>query len=100
VLVGPRGVGKATFARGLACACCARRRPGAAAASARPATASSLGNHPDVDWLVPDGKAGTISVDSARACHVRQAHAPYEGPATSSSSTPPTPSARAPATPC
>ena len=31
--------------------------------------------------MLPDGKAGTISVDSARACHVRQAHAPYEGPA-------------------
>jgi DNA polymerase-3 subunit delta' len=39
------------------------------------------GNHPDVNWLLPDGKAGTISVDSARACHLRQAHAPYEGPA-------------------
>jgi DNA polymerase-3 subunit delta' len=81
VLVGPRGVGKATFARGLGCALLCRARPGLGCGQCPTCTRVLAGNHPDVDWLVPDGKAGTISVDSARAAHVRQAHAPYEGPA-------------------
>lgn len=81
VLVGPRGVGKATFARGLGCALLCRERPGLGCGACPACQRVLAGNHPDVDWLVPDGKAGTISVDAARACHVRQAHAPYEGPA-------------------
>jgi DNA polymerase-3 subunit delta' len=81
VLVGPRGVGKATFARGLGCALLCRERPGLGCGACPTCQRVLAGNHPDVDWLVPDGKAGMISVDSARACHVRQAHAPYEGPA-------------------
>lgn len=81
VLVGPRGVGKATFARGLACALLCPQRPAQGCGECPTCRRVLAGNHPDVDWLLPDGKAGTISVDSARACHVRQAHAPYEGPA-------------------
>lgn len=81
VLVGPRGVGKATFARGLGCALLCRERPGLGCGGCPTCQRVLAGNHPDVDWLLPDGKAGLISVDSARACHVRQAHAPYEGPA-------------------
>ncbi len=81
VLVGPRGVGKATFARGLACALLCPQRPGLGCGECTTCQRVLGGNHPDVNWLLPDGKAGTISVDSARACHLRQAHAPYEGPA-------------------
>ncbi|HEY8379651.1 MAG TPA: hypothetical protein VIK91_24330, partial [Nannocystis sp.] len=81
VLVGPRGVGKATFARGLGCALLCPARPGLGCGECSTCRRVLAGNHPDVDWLVPDGKAGLISVDSARACHVRQTHAPYEGPA-------------------
>ena len=81
VLVGPRGVGKATFARGLACALACRERPGGGCGACATCRRVLAGNHPDVDWLLPDGKAGTISAESARACAVRQAHAPYEGPA-------------------
>lgn len=81
VLVGPRGVGKATFARGLACALLCPQRPAQGCGACPTCQRVLAGNHPDVDWLLPDSKAGTISVDSARACHVRQAHAPYEGPA-------------------
>lgn len=81
VLVGPRGVGKATFARGLACALLCPQRPGLGCGACSTCQRVLGGNHPDVNWLVPDGKAGTISVDSARACHLRQVHAPYEGPA-------------------
>ena len=81
MLVGPRGVGKATFARGLACALLCPQRPAQGCGECPTCRRVLAGNHPDVDWLLPDGKAGTISVDSARACHVRQAHAPYEGPA-------------------
>ncbi len=81
VLVGPRGVGKATFARGLGCALLCRARPGLGCGACPTCQRVLAGNHPDVDWLVPDGKAGTISVDAARACHVRQAHAPYEADA-------------------
>ena len=81
MLVGPRGVGKATFARGLACGLLCRERPGHGCGVCVTCQRVLAGNHPDVDWLLPDSKAGTISVDSARACHVRQAHAPYEGEA-------------------
>ncbi len=81
VLVGPRGVGKATFARGLACALLCREQPGRGCGACTTCHRVLGGNHPDVNWLLPDGKAGTISVDSARACHLRQSHAPYEGPA-------------------
>jgi DNA polymerase-3 subunit delta' len=81
VLVGPRGVGKATFARGLACALLCPQQPGLGCGVCPTCQRVLGGNHPDVNWLLPDGKAGTISVDSARACHLRQAHAPYEGPA-------------------
>ena len=80
VLVGPRGVGKATFARGLACALLCPRAPARGCGACPTCHRVLAGHHPDVDWLVPDSKAGTISVDNARACHVRQAHAPYEGP--------------------
>ncbi len=81
VLVGPRGVGKATFARGLACALLCPERPAQGCGVCLTCQRVLAGNHPDVDWLLPDSKAGTISVDSARACHVRQSHAPYEGKA-------------------
>ena len=79
VLVGPRGVGKATFARGLACALLCPERPAQGCGVCTTCHRVLAGNHPDVDWLLPDSKAGTISVDSARACHIRQSHAPYEG---------------------
>jgi len=79
VLVGPRGVGKATFARGLGCALLCPQRPGLGCGACPTCQRVLAGNHPDVDWLVPDSKAGLISVDAARACHVRQTHAPYEG---------------------
>ena len=78
MLVGPRGVGKATFARGLACALLCPERPGQGCGVCNTCQRVLAGHHPDVDWLLPDGKAGTISVEAARACHVRQAHAPYE----------------------
>lgn len=81
VLVGPRGVGKATFARGLACGLLCPERPGVGCGVCTTCQRVLTGNHPDVDWLLPDGKAGTISVEAARACHIRQAHAPYEGKA-------------------
>ena len=78
VLVGPRGVGKATFARGLACAMLCPQAPGRGCGECPTCRRVLLGHHPDVDWLTPDGKAGQISVDAARATHVRQSHAPYE----------------------
>jgi DNA polymerase-3 subunit delta' len=78
VLVGPRGVGKATFARGLACALVCPDAPGRGCGVCVTCRRVLAGNHPDADWLVPDTKSGGISVEAARACHVRQAHAPYE----------------------
>jgi DNA polymerase-3 subunit delta' len=79
VFVGPRGVGKATFARGLGCALLCPERPGLGCGACPTCQRVLAGNHPDVDWLLPDSKAGLISVEAARACHVRQTHAPYEG---------------------
>ncbi len=78
VLVGPRGVGKATFARGLAAAMLCPQLPGRGCGQCVTCQRVAHGQHTDVDWLTPDTKAGTISVDSARACHVRQSHGPYE----------------------
>lgn len=78
MLVGPRGIGKATLARGLAAALlCPSGGCGACPVCRRVAA----GTHPDVDWLVPAGSGGQITIDSARECHVRQASGPYEGDA-------------------
>jgi DNA polymerase-3 subunit delta' len=81
MLVGPRGIGKATLARALACALLCNVAPGLGCEGSSCGICSRVlaGNHPDVDWLLPEGAAGQIPIDAARACHLRQQNAPYEG---------------------
>lgn len=81
MFIGPRGVGKATLARGLACALLCPERPTIGCGRCGVCRRVLAGSHPDVDWLTPEGKGGQILIDAARACHVRQQSAPYEGPA-------------------
>ncbi|MCA9638031.1 MAG: hypothetical protein KC420_18510, partial [Myxococcales bacterium] len=81
MLIGPRGIGKATLARGLACALLCPRAPGRGCGECPVCRRIQAGAHPDVDWLLPEGSGGQITIDSARACHVRQAGGPYEGAA-------------------
>ncbi len=78
MFVGPRGIGKATLARGLASALLCTEAPGRGCGRCSTCQRIAGGTHPDVDWLLPVGKAGQITIDSARACHVRQANGPYE----------------------
>ena len=78
MFVGPRGIGKATLARGLASALLCRVAPGRGCGACTHCARVQAGRHPDVDWLLPAGKAGQITIDSARECHLRQANGPYE----------------------
>ncbi len=78
MFVGPRGIGKATLARGLAQALLCKTAPNRGCGSCTICLRIAARTHPDVDWLLPAGKAGQITIDSARACHVRQANGPYE----------------------
>jgi len=79
MLVGPRGIGKATLARGLACGLLCTAAPGRGCGVCGICQRVLAGTHPDVDWLRPEGAAGQITIDAARACHLRQQSAPYEG---------------------
>ena len=79
MLVGPRGIGKATLARGLACALLCPVAPARGCGACGVCQRVLAGTHPDVDWLRPEGAAGQITIDAARACHLRQQSAPYEG---------------------
>ncbi len=81
ILMGPRGVGKETFARGLACALLCRARPGVGCGECSVCQRALARNHPDLTYLLPSGASGSISVKDARACQLRQANAPYEADA-------------------
>ncbi len=78
---GPHGVGKARVATGLACALLCPQRPRVGCGSCPVCTRVVARRHPDVTYLEPSGAGQSIKVDDARACHVRVASAPYEGPA-------------------
>jgi len=79
MFVGPRGIGKATLARSLAAALLCKEAPERGCGECSTCQRVAAGSHPDVDWLLPTSKAGQITIDSARACHLRQANGPYEG---------------------
>ncbi len=79
LLVGPRGVGKAQLARGIAAALLCPERPAVGCGSCSVCTRVASRRHPDVTYLEPSGGGRVISVDDARACHVTVANAPYEG---------------------
>lgn len=66
ILMGPRGIGKAALARGLACALHCRVQPSVGCGTCDTCR-RILGNlHPDVEWVTPDEPGGSIKVDVAR----------------------------------
>lgn len=78
VLAGPRGIGKATLARGLACALVCKRAP-ARGCGECDACRRLLGNrHTDLRWLEGEGKSRTIATGPAREAALRAQHAPFE----------------------
>lgn len=79
--MGPRGIGKETLARGLACALLCRARPGLGCGECSICRRVLARNHPDLTYLEPSGAGGSIAVADARACQIRQASAPYEADA-------------------
>jgi len=81
VLVGPRGVGKATLARGLGCALHCREQPGVGCGACPICRRVRDGNHVGVEWIVPEGPGGKIKVEQARTLRNRLQHAPFEGDA-------------------
>ena len=79
IFMGPRGIGKAALARGLACALHCPERP-AQGCGACVTCQRILGNvHAGVEWVVPDSEGGTIKVEPARELSHRLQHAPFEG---------------------
>lgn len=79
IFMGPRGIGKAALARGLACALHCSVRP-AVGCGTCPACHRILTNaHTGVEWVVPETAGGKIKVEVARELSNRLQHAPFEG---------------------
>ncbi|MEX1368731.1 MAG: AAA family ATPase [Nannocystaceae bacterium] len=79
IVMGPRGIGKATLARGLACALHCPVRPAVGCGTCPSCHRVLTGLHAGVEWLVPDSDGGKIKVDVARQLSNRLQHAPFEG---------------------
>ena len=79
ILVGPQGVGKATLARGLACALHCTARPNVGCGECPACRRVLSGMHAGVEWVVPEGAGGSIKVAVARDLANRLEHAPFEG---------------------
>ncbi|MBX7081469.1 MAG: AAA family ATPase [Nannocystaceae bacterium] len=81
LLVGPRGVGKATTARAIAAAlhCSVARGRGCGRCSACQRIAANL--HAGVEWVAPEAPGGKIKVELARELAARLQLAPFEGDA-------------------
>ncbi|MFV8755570.1 ATP-binding protein [Nannocystaceae bacterium ST9] len=78
VLAGSRGIGKATLARGLACALICEQAP-ALGCGRCDACRRLLGNrHTDLRRLEGEGKSRTIATAAAREVALRAQHAPFE----------------------
>ncbi len=81
VFAGPRGIGKATLARGLACALCCEVAPASGCGRCDTCRRLLAGNHTDLRWLEGEGKSRTISTAAAREAALRAQHAPFEAKA-------------------
>jgi len=81
VFSGSRGIGKATLARGLACALICQRAP-AIGCGQCDACRRLLGNrHTDLRRLEGEGKSRMVSTGAAREVALRAQHAPFEAKA-------------------
>ncbi len=79
IFMGPRGIGKAVVARGMACALHCTVRP-AVGCGTCPSCHRVLTNaHAGVEWVVPEVEGGKIKVEAARELANRLQHAPFEG---------------------
>lgn len=83
LLVGPRGVGKSTLARGLGCALHCPVQPGVGCGECVQCRRVLDDHHTDVVRIEPkkDSKSGTIDTASAKALATSIHNAPYESPA-------------------
>jgi DNA polymerase III subunit delta' len=83
VFVGPKGVGKAALARGLACALHCEDAAGVGCGRCSTCRRILAGHHAGVEWVTPDPAAasGKIKVETARELANRLQLAPFEGPA-------------------
>lgn len=79
LFIGPRGVGKACVARGLACALHCSVAPAVGCGTCTDCQRIAADNHAGVEWVVPEGPGGMIKVDAARGLANRLQHAPFEG---------------------
>lgn len=78
VLAGPRGIGKATLARGLACALVCKRAPARGCGECDACRRLLANRHTDLRWLEGEGKSRTIATGPAREAALRAQHAPFE----------------------
>lgn len=78
VLAGPRGIGKATLARGLACALTCDVAPARGCGRCDGCRRIQLDRHTDLRKLEGEGKSRMIKVEAAREVSIRAQHAPFE----------------------
>lgn len=81
ILVGPRGVGKATLARGLACALVCTQAPAVGCGTCTACHRILTGRHTDFVTVTTSGKGGLIRVEQADELVLRSQHAPFEASA-------------------
>jgi len=79
ILVGPPGIGKATLARGLACAMHCPERPGEGCGACNTCRRILERKHAGVEWIEPEEPGAAIKVAAARELAVHLEHAPFEG---------------------
>lgn len=78
VFAGPRGIGKATLARGLACALMCDEAPAVGCGRCDSCRRVLTGKHTDLRVLEGQGKSNTIATGPAREVALRAQHAPFE----------------------
>lgn len=79
IFMGPRGIGKATLARGLACALHCEVAPAVGCGTCVTCHRILTNVHAGVEHVVPDDEGGKIKVETARELSHRLQHAPFEG---------------------
>lgn len=79
IFMGPRGIGKATLARGLACALHCEVAPAVGCGTCVTCHRILTHVHAGVEHVVPDDEGGKIKVETARELSHRLQHAPFEG---------------------
>lgn len=79
IFMGPRGIGKATLARGLACALHCTEQHGVGCGRCNTCQRIMSDRHGGVEYVRPETDGGTIKVEAARELSHRLQLAPFEG---------------------